>query len=290
MKSQNKKLTIFFMYDDIKQAIINKERFIYKYVSVDFLERKVPKLNTGLKICVLLSGGLRNFEYTCDWINKFLIEPLDADVFIHGWANSNGVEDNISKINKFSNLKKHVINDINDPNFEFLKKSNPLVTRLFGQFFNIKACNELRKSHEQENTKYDLVIRARPDVFFFNELDISDIKYTYDNQVIAIPVEYFKLWSNKITDVFAMAKSDIMDKYCNAYETVLESNYVVGEAESVVDYHVKNKVRVSVHNIIPNFIIDYPIDLITDNMSFSPKIDNLSPSVTNRLLFQNDIK
>jgi len=274
----------------IKQAILNKERFINNYISIDYLNRETKKTETNYKISVLLSGGLRNYEYTSSWINKFLVEPLNADVFIHGWANQNGVSDNIEKINKFSNVKMYRVNDLNDPEFDHLKHGDDLVTRIYGQFFNIKMCNDLRKRYELENNiKYDIIIRARPDVFFFSEMSDDDLKYLYNNNSIGIPCEYFKLWSGKTTDVFAVGNRDMMDYYCDAYETVLESNFIPNEAESVVNNHLNNR-RVNVYDIIPNFIIDYPYDLVTENMNKSPNINGLPYSITNRLLFQNDIK
>ena len=115
------------------------------------------------------------------------------------------------------------------------------------------------------------------------------MEFLHKNNSVGIPAEYFKLWSGKTTDVFAMGNRFVMDEYCSAFETVLESNYVVGEAESVIDYHVKNKMNAEIHNILPNFIIDYPFDLVTENMDKSPILGDLSKSVTNRMLFQNDI-
>jgi hypothetical protein len=275
---------------NIKEAISNKERFINRYISVDFLNKVTNKTKTKYKICILLSGGLRNFEYTHSWINKFLIEPLDADVFVHGWANSNGVQDNVDKINKFSNVKSYQINDISDPNFEYLNHNDKLVTRVFGQFFNLMKCNELRKNYEKNNNiEYDIIIRARPDVFFFSEIEDVDLDYVFKNNSIGIPYEYFKIWSSKLTDTFAMGNRHIMDYYCNSYDTVVDFNFTVGEAESVIDNHIK-KSNVNVYNIVPTFIIDNPHDLVTENMDISPKIDNLPYSVTNRILFQNDIK
>jgi len=278
------------MTDLLKRAILLKERFIYKYISLDFLNKKISPTKTKYKICVLLSGGLRNFEYTTDWINKFLIDPLNADVFVYGWANINGVEDNVKKINKINNIRSFRINDIEDPDFNHIKHNNHLIERFYGQFYNIQQCNELRKEYETSNNiEYDIIIRARPDVFFFSEIEDSDIEYIYENNSVGIPVEYFKIWSTKTTDVFAMGNRYVMDKYCQAFDTVLESNYIIGESESVVDYHIKNKMNVEIYDMLPNFIIDYPCDLSTESMQISPKIGDLSESVTNRLLFQNDI-
>ena len=113
--------------------------------------------------------------------------------------------------------------------------------------------------------------------------------FLFNNNSIGIPCEYFKLWSGKTTDVFAVGNRDMMDYYCDAYETVLEYNFIPNEAEIVVNNHL-NKRRVNVYDIIPNFIIDYPYDLVTENMNKSPNINGLPYSITDRLLFQNDIK
>ena len=278
---------------NIKEQILRKDRFLYKSISMDLLKQEISKTKTNLRICVLLSGGLRNFEYTCDWINKFLIDPLNADVFVYGWANADGVEDNNGKINRINNVRLFKINDINNHKFEHIKNSNNLIERILGQYFNIQQCNELRKEYEISNKiEYDIIVRARPDVFFFSEIEDTDLKYLYENNSIGIPVDYFAMWSSKTTDTFAIGNRFVMEQYCQTFETVLESNYVIGEAESAVDYHIKNKIKTKIYNILPNFIIEYPYDLITENMHLSPIVGNapeFTTSVTNRSLFQNDV-
>ena len=57
-----------------------------------FFKINVPETKTNLKIAVLLSGGLRNFAITQEWANKFMIDPIKANKFVHGWCSKDGIE------------------------------------------------------------------------------------------------------------------------------------------------------------------------------------------------------
>jgi len=276
----------------IKNLIDNKERFLYPHIDINYLNKKVPKSKSNLKVCVLLSGGLRNFKYTIPWINKFLIEPLDADVFVHGWANAEGIANNEDKLKDIKNLKDFKINDINDIKFNFLKDDDTIKERIKGQFYNIFECNNLSKKYEKNNNFiYDIIIRARPDVFFFSEFEDEDLIKIKKDNVLALPKEYFKIWSGNTTDTFAMGNRYVMDLYCDTYKYVENSFYGTISPEQTLEHNLKNYMKhISFYNIYPTYIIDYPHDLVTDTAHLSPKISNLSNSVTNRLLYQNDIK
>lgn len=256
------------MDEKIKDLIDNNERWLCKHISHDFLNKSVKKTNLNLKIALQLGGGLRNFKYTIPWLNHFIVEPLDADVFVHGWANNLGVSQNEIDVLSYKNLKKYKINDINDSKFNFLKKENKLIEKIHGNFFNTLECNALRLEYEKENNiKYDFVIKTRPDAYFFSEFDDVDIEYSYNTNKIAIPLEYFrKLWCPYITDVFAMAPSEIMNNYCDAFYSIDESIKVNGIGpESTIHYHILTKMHgITIHNIYPNFILDYPQDADKD--------------------------
>jgi len=263
--------------EDINSINKLEERFINKYVYKSFLERIIEPYKLDYKIAIQLSGGLRCFKYTIPWINHFIIKPLNADVFINGWANNMGVVQNEIEVQEYDNLKDFKINDKDDPKFDFLKinnrgdqTTNKNIEKLYGQYFNLLECNKLRNNYEKlNNFNYDLVIRCRPDVFFFQEFDIKDIISTINNNYLSIPINYFhRHYCNLTPEIFAMGSNNIMNEYCNAFYSIEDSikNFGIG-GESVIHYHINNIIKnVHIHNIDINFVIDYPVEYNFDEL------------------------
>jgi hypothetical protein len=253
------------MDNNIKNLIENYERWLCKSITKDFLDKKVEPTNVKLKYAVQISGGLRNFRYTIPWLNHFIIEPLNADIFLHGWSNNMGVEENMSHIKNYKNIKSFIVNDINDIKFDKLKNPNKNIEKVYGNLFNVYECNELRKKYEiEKNIDYDFIIKCRPDVFFFSEFDDNDLMHIYENNSIGIPQDYFgKLWCPLTTDVIAIGKKDIIDRYCKAFNSIEDSIKYQGIGpEDCIHYHLKtNMSEIPLYNIHPNLIIDYPNDL-----------------------------
>ena len=97
--------------EQIKIVTRQNQRYFYDLVTQDFLDLEVEKTNTNYKIAVLISGGMRNFATTQVWMNKFLIEPLNADVFVHGWQTVDGLESDIENVKNDTNIKDDKIHD-----------------------------------------------------------------------------------------------------------------------------------------------------------------------------------
>lgn len=258
------------MKDEIKNAILAKERWIVNYLSEDLLNVNVTK-NNDLKIAIQISGGLRTFAYIIPWINKFIIEPLNADVFIHGWANTLGVEENTKQISNYLNVKSFKINDINSDEYKYLRKENLTHDKVYGNYFNVYECNKLRNIYESENNiKYDLVIKCKFDALFFSDFDKIDLEYILNNNCVGIPEEYFKaLWCPLTTDLLAIAKPEIMNKYCDCYLLLDEALIKYSNAEGVLCYNLnKNMNDVSIYNILPNFVIEPPKFMHSEELDF----------------------
>lgn len=262
---------------DINEAVEKNERFLGKYLSVNRLLENVEKSKSKYKICVQLSGGLRNFEKTSEWINKFLIEPLNADVFFFGWCNHLGVEENKSKMHLIDNIKYFTINNLNDKSFSFLGNDQhnyglsgfdeySIHFRVKSQFFNIHGCNELMKKYEEENGfQYDIVIRARPDSFFFNKFEdgLLDKIFESENSVF-VPTRYFgRHFTLATTDCFAIGNRNAMEIYSNMVNHFDVLQRVIGNgvgAEHAVDHYLKEIVNLTVESIEVNFTTEYPYD------------------------------
>ena len=145
-----------------------------------------------MKICILLSGLQRNFEPFIENQLNLVINAHDLDVFIFTsnqnalrYYDSNGVIDYVKKENftndekffksKYKNLKGIHI-DQDDLKFnQFIRENNITKHRnhtlnMINSYFKINECIKLMECYENENNfKYDIVIRCRLDFFAYND-------------------------------------------------------------------------------------------------------------------------
>jgi hypothetical protein len=284
--------------EQIRNATRNRARYFYELVTRDLFNLEIPKTKTKLKIAVLLSGGLRNFATTQEWANKFLIEPLNADVFVHGWCSKAGIEQDEETVKKYLNIKKYKILDrskVTIPVPDVMKDKYPdhvnrgwgmeVADHVLGQLYNIKACFDLIEKHQEENGfVYDVIIRGRPDEFWFDRLQDNDIEYVANNNSLGTPQHYISVISGgHINDRFAMGSFNVIKRYCEMFNYVEDYAKLAGNDEATefyVDYHVRNTMRdVSIHNIDATFMLEYPGDYNLEK-GFNP--------TTMRHLEQND--
>lgn len=98
-------------------------------------------------------------------------------------------------------------------------------------FYSMEYANNLRKSHSiQNNIKYYFVIVTRPDIMFYNTIQIDNIIYQenilrlYLNKYrfFAYDITYnnnnIKLLISRIYDILFMVKEEVIDKYCYIYQ------------------------------------------------------------------------
>lgn len=283
----------------IKTVTRERQRYFYDLVSRDFLDLEVTKTNTKYKIAVLISGGMRNFTTTQEWMNKFLINPLGADVFVHGWQTNDGVDSDIENVKKYNNIKSFKIQDrskvtIDIPEPMFGKYPQhvsegwgmEVADHILGQLYNIKSCHDLIEKYELENGfSYDIIIRVRPDEFWFDCLQDNDLDYVFNNRCLATPQNYIGgtiSGLHVVNDRFAMGSRQVMREYCDMFSNVHEySRYAPNDTatEFYTDYHIKNTMSIPLHNIDICFMLEYPGDFEFER-GFDP--------TTARHLSQND--
>jgi hypothetical protein len=266
------------MQNRVKQATRSQTRYVFSMVNREFLKIDVPVTKTPYKIAVLFSGGLRNFKITQEWANKFLINPLQADVFFHGWCNKEGVENNEKDILNYCNIKAYKIMErekISIPIPDVLKNKFPnvvnigygmeLAEHILGQLFNIKNCFDLMEKYEQEHgLQYDIVIRARPDVFWYATLEDKDLDFIMKSDCLATPQHYMStICGENINDQFAMGRRDLMRAYTRMFDMVESYGHSApndSPTEFYVTHHIINTMRVPIHDIDMTFMLDYPAD------------------------------
>lgn len=165
------------------------------------------------RIAICLSGFIRTWEYTRHSFLHKLCADYPVDVFVHTYEQNyheysadcedvkitpndvigmlKGIPAKVIKLENRDIIIPKLKEDFNHlshvKNFDYsIKESSdtdskeiPLGYRIIDQLRKIEHCNELRKWYEkQNNVKYDIVIRARFDMFYISNLNIP-----YENMV-----------------------------------------------------------------------------------------------------------
>lgn len=184
-----------------------------------------------MKTCVLISGLPRNIYAGFNNINQHLIEPNNADVFIHSWLDE--TNDNRSARFLIENFKpkrwlfepqKKFVNDHMELGRMMVShgrgyERNNFVTMVYSSWYSILQANLLKEQHRLENNvEYDYVIRARFDIAYNKPVFCS----SHDKN--ALNISNRNLVPNKgplppemVDDRFAFGSNSIMNLYCNGF-------------------------------------------------------------------------
>jgi len=203
---------------------------------------------------------MRSYEKTHSSFQKILQnlkkEFEKCDIFIHTWRKKepetptwhegSPEENEIIKEEQIKNLYKPIKLLIEEQN---IKDSNET---LFGichkglryASYSAHAANQLKKEYEKENNfKYDVVIKIRPDVEFFSNFIVEELG---DNENIWTCQQFTK---RSVTDVVVFSNSENMNKVCeyyNNFDFLMQNvakiqNQLNGlNNESVFDYYLNN--------------------------------------------------
>lgn len=209
-----------------------------------------------------------------------LKEKFDVDVFVSTWnvlytkrsmtfiaknylGESNPPQDapmteqeieeakNLYKAETFEVEKHEDVSSIFKINYYNPLKMNPdhFVRGMDGELnyipmhYKIKKCNELKKQKElKDGFKYDLVVKTRPDLAYFNR-----INPTLFNERKTVYIEN-EIRENFCRDLLAAGSSEDMDVYCSLFDDLkfyLNDENYNEESEFVLDNHLKrNKMNV----------------------------------------------
>lgn len=204
-----------------------------------------------MKVALCVSGSLRNFKDTFYSFKEFILDVFDTDTFIYSPENKEGYLQNLEEVNKLFKPKYAVITETSHYSTLTCKYSAP---NIYYMAYNVLMCNNLKKEYEQKNNfTYDLVIRARPDFFWFRSFTENEINLAKAN--ILIPKEWsFKVHSDLARcDMLAIGNNEHMNVYSSLYNYI--DNYgekITVHPETLCGYHLYM-------NKIPNIEIDRPI-------------------------------
>lgn len=222
-----------------------------------------------MKTALCVSGHLRNCEHTVksfDVFKKNLKEFSEVDVFVATW----NVRNTTNSWSAYFNMCDHSKKD-DEITFEYIEKIydakkscifddafyasdySPLkytdltdkkynwdgkgigndVVHTSRAYFLLYEANKLKKLSEYESkTKYDLVIRIRPDMEFAENINYDQFK-NIEKDTLYIPKCIPRL---RMNDRFAYGDSDIMNKYCSSFfhfSSVFNDN-IFGDGEEVM--------------------------------------------------------
>lgn len=225
-------------------------QILYKYngrLHIDNLQKPKYKLNKK-KIAICFSGQIRDgFEKTLMLQKIFLIDSLDADVFCCFEDTSQDKKDFIKKVLNPNNII--YVNDYKPPNECIINLGT------MSMYNKIFLANKLKIDFENNNNfKYDYVIRIRPDLIIKEHLP----EYIFDNQIdnqIYMPIISKAFISYGYPDFMGISTSHNMDIYSNIFLFLLNSKSNTCNISETLLYSYLQQ-----NNLI-GIIFEYPIQL-----------------------------
>jgi hypothetical protein len=187
-----------------------------------------------MNIAICLSGSRRTFSKLKQNIELNLINDA-KEVFA---VLDEPIDLNTNKSLYFNNQKLY-FNKID--NFFHRKRPETSIENTLQMFYRIYKCNELKSEYEkEENIKFDIVVRARPDLEYFNKINF---KFLNKNEII-VPKDYN--WGG-VCDQFWYSDSDTSDIISQLYLNI--ATYIaegcVFHPETLLLYHCnKNNIKV----------------------------------------------
>lgn len=138
-----------------------------------------------MKTAICFSGELRSIDKTYPILKDRLMDRFsDYDIFYHTWNDDPDIH-KLHYIENDSHTKNILLeNRINLSEREIFfknKRSEVFVQGMLRQLYCLKQCNSLKKQYENENNfKYDIVVRARPDLLLVNNTSLERTVETWD--------------------------------------------------------------------------------------------------------------
>jgi len=209
-----------------------------------------------MKVCILFSGYLRTFHINYPKIKSVIIDQFETvDIYFHITSDENETDQYLNNITKnfefiHTTIKPHVI---------LYEKNNNKYNKVSNLWSKYYKLNSLKKQYEKENNfKYDLVIKLRPDMYIIQ----NNIEFNMKTDTIYIPsdskIDLCKLTNindKYICDVFAYGDSTSMDNYfdINIHLNKLFQNY--GYVSETLLYHYLQNEKIKYETIDFNYNI-----------------------------------
>lgn len=187
-----------------------------------------------MKVALCLSGQPR-FYSTDSYksLQKHIIKPYSADVFIHSWINETndyscapwaGISDCFipsSVAEDLKNLykpKKIVFEESREfPEYHSKNPSDYITRNAPSMFYSMTYCDKLRQDYEKEMAiTYDWVIRARTDTYLDSFPDLTKLS----PNILYVPSNCPNPNSWVYNDNFSICSGSIAHKIYSVYNTI----------------------------------------------------------------------
>ena len=203
--------------------------------------RLSKKIFKHMKIAVIIYGHMRSFEFCFPNLHKFLLKPLNPDVFIHTWSlNESSTPSwhkshrkNIHKINFESIISRYNPTSFiieNQPSIE--SSFNKVVdgVNFFGfncMYHSLSKANSLKQTEEvKRGCKYDIVVKIRPDILINKPIPFNFKTFVSDNDVYIAGNKKNgaedSIYGYAAVDILNISSSTSMDIICNLSYYVYE--------------------------------------------------------------------
>lgn len=171
------------------------------------------------KIALCISGLPRFASDNFENIKRNLIDPNQADVFIHTWNGNNIFDSYEPKRIIFEEQKIFKQDSLNLHRISCIDGRRPIVycQALYSQFYSMMKCNTLKEEYRLENNiEYDYVIRARFDGVYNQPVVCSD----FSNKFVWTDKSHLRYgWpsARMIEDWFAFSSNQNMNIYTSGF-------------------------------------------------------------------------
>jgi hypothetical protein len=261
-----------------------------------------------MKFALTISGQLRRFDNAAIFatLNKFVLEPLQPDIFIHVW-NKRGASKYSKSIGLHGNFENDIVTEQQIRNIFPTAKS--IVVENYDEWFNntdkrwldkmnepnsnpmwykIFKCNELKSNFENEHKfEYDCVIRLRPDTIFYSPIPSE----YFTNLNVLWNVNHLLRWNkSRVHDILFFANSAIMDKVANIWNVLPNYLHYNGAPYLLAAYCRENNITAKTFIDQSFFELDYEdIPAVNENKAFNLDVENnnLIKYIKDRILNEN---
>jgi uridine kinase len=215
-----------------------------------------------MKIAVLIAGYFRNYNNCINYVYDEIVKKYDTvDIYLH-ITNSENKEDKYFNQIKESDIKLIVdklkpISVVIEDNQTF---SNDIKTNnLLNYWYKFYRLNALKKLNEKQSSKYDVVVKIRPDL----DIKTKNLLSNINDNVIHIPIDskidkskLINDTDNYICDAISYGDSKIMDEYFNIFNNINEYIIKYGNiSETLLYKHL-------LEQNIPYILVDVDYDFI----------------------------
>jgi len=197
-------------------------------------------MKNTMKVAVCISGQLRTYEKCYENLKKYILKPLNPDIFIQVWdevgashKESEGNKEKVceSKLLDMYHPKKIVIEErpIGADDELYGKKVPPKLKEIeplhyksaLSMFYQINACNRLAVDYSKEQGfDYDVIIRIRPDSMFLEKIPDIIFDRISNNQKLVYFADYAIDTKIQVCDKFALGTPDAMTVYSNVWDNI----------------------------------------------------------------------